>query len=142
PGGGPHVNVFSGPDLSVIDSFFAFDANFGGGVNVAAGDVDGDSRPDIIVGAGAGGGPHVKAFSGTDLSLRASFFAYGANFAGGVRVAVADVNGDGFGDVITAPGTGLGPTVEAFDVVPLSQVKTFAAFDPAFLGGVYVGAGA
>jgi FG-GAP-like repeat len=73
--GGPHVRVFSGVDLHELASFFAYDPAFQGGVRVAAGDVDGDGRADIITGAGPGGGPHVQVFSGRDLSLLTSFFA-------------------------------------------------------------------
>src|SRR4029079_11796360 len=51
------------------------------------GDVNGDGRADLITGAGPGGGPHVRAFSGLDHSELASFFAYPASFAGGVFVA-------------------------------------------------------
>ena len=51
-------------------------------MNVAAGDVDGDGLADIITGAGAGGGPHVRAFSGADLSELASFFAFDPAFPG------------------------------------------------------------
>ena len=69
PGGGPHVKVFDGVTHAVIDSFFAYDASFPGGVFVAAGDVNGDGKADIITGAGAGGGPHVKVFSGADRSV-------------------------------------------------------------------------
>ena len=43
-------------------------AAFPGGVNVAAGDINGDGRADIITGAGPGGGPHVQVFSGVDLT--------------------------------------------------------------------------
>ena len=64
PGGGPHVQVFSGATGTSIRSFFAYDPGFTGGVYVAAGDVDGDGAADVIRGAGPGGGPHVQVFSG------------------------------------------------------------------------------
>src|SRR5207244_1839112 len=63
-GGGPHVKIFDGATGDVIASFFAYDPGFRGGVNVAAGDVNGDGKADIITGAGPGGGPHVKVFDG------------------------------------------------------------------------------
>jgi uncharacterized protein (TIGR03118 family) len=137
-GGGPHVKAFSGADLSLLDSFFAYDPMFGGGVNVAAGDVNGDGKADIITGAGAGGGPHVKAFSGADLSLLASFFAFDVRFAGGVFVAAGDVNGDGKADIITGAGPGLNPQVNVFSGVDLSRLASFDAYDASFIGGVRV----
>src|SRR5262249_56211262 len=63
-GGGPEVRVFDGKTGTLIRDFFAFDATFTGGVRVAAGDVNGDGVADIIVGAGAGGGPEVRVFDG------------------------------------------------------------------------------
>jgi hypothetical protein len=141
PGGGPHIKVFDGSTGALVYSFMAFAPSFSGGVFVAAGDVNGDSHADIIVGAGPGGGPHVKVFSGANLSLLHSFMAYNMAFPGGVRVAAGDVTGDGRADVITGAGPGGGPTVEAFDGVTGQLVRSFMAYAPSFSGGVFVAAG-
>ena len=102
PGGAPHVKVFNGTDLSELASFFAFDPNFTGGVYVAAGDVTGDSLDDIIVGAGVGANGHVKIFDAQDSQLVSSFFAFGADFNGGVRVAAIDLDGDDLVELVAA----------------------------------------
>src|SRR5690606_760725 len=100
-GGGPHVRVFSGLDLSEMQSFFPFDINFGGGVRVATGDITGDTVPDIIAAAGPGGGPHVRVFDGSveqpivnPVNIPGAignFFAYDRSFRGGVFVASGDI---------------------------------------------------
>lgn len=111
-GGGPHVRVFT-PAGAVVSEFFAFDPAFTGGVNVAAGDTDGDGRAEVVTAAGAGGGPHIKVFA-ADGRTTASFYAYHAGFAGGVNVGVGDVTGDGRAEVVTGAGTGGGPHVKVF----------------------------
>jgi hypothetical protein len=148
PGGGPHVKVFDGVTGMEVRSFFAFDASFHGGVYVAAGrvadlattgDPAGDANADIMVGAGPGGGPHVKIFSGADGSVLRSFYAYDGSFRGGVRVAAADLTGDGLDELITGAGPGGGPHVQVFREGTGPELMSFFAFDPTFLGGVYVG---
>ncbi|MFL5341595.1 MAG: FG-GAP-like repeat-containing protein [Gemmataceae bacterium] len=141
PGGGPHVEVFDGVTGSLIRSFFAYSSSFTGGLYIAAGDVNGDGVADIITGAGSGGGPHVQVFDGKTGNVLKSFFAYGSTFTGGVHVAGGDVNGDGFDDIITAPGAGGGPQVRVRNGVSLADIYSFFAFDPSFTGGVYVAAG-
>lgn len=141
PGGGPHIKVFDGTNLNLLYSFYAFNGNFNGGVYVAAGDINGDNHADIIVGADAGGGPRVQVFSGKDGSLMRNFFAYDKFFLGGVRVAAADLNGDGIDDIITGAGPGGGPHVKAFDGRTGAQTLSFFAYDPGFMGGVYVAPG-
>lgn len=141
PGGSPHVRVFSGTDLSELASFFAFDPAFRGGVHVAAGDVNGDGRADIVTGAGSGGGPHVRVFSGQDLSELASFFAFDPAFRGGVTVAAGDVNGDGLSDIVSGAGPGGGPQVRVLSGRDLSELASLWAYDPAFMGGVQVATG-
>src|SRR5262249_36458394 len=95
----------------------------------------------LVTGAGAGGGPQVRVFDAESLAPKFSFFAYDAAFTGGVRVAVADVNGDGNLDIIAAPGPGGGPNVRVFDGTNGTLLSNFMAFDPGFTGGVNVAAG-
>ncbi len=141
-GGGPHVKVFSGLDGRELHNFFAFDSKFRGGIFVAAGDFNNDEKADIIVGAGAGGGPHVKVFDGATGSLLVdSFLAFDPGFLGGVRVAAGDVSGDGTPDIIVAAGPGGGPHVRVFSGADLSLLYSFFAYDPAFTGGVFVAVG-
>jgi hypothetical protein len=140
-GGGPHVKAFDGKTGALLMSFFAYDPAFAGGVFVAAGDVNGDGTPDIITGAGPGGGPHVKVFDGKTGAVIMSFFAYGASFTGGVSVAAADVNGDGKADIITGAGPGGGPHVKVFDGKTGAVIMSFFAYGAGFTGGVYVAAG-
>jgi hypothetical protein len=140
PGAGPHVKVFDGRTFQEIASFFAYDPGFQGGVFVAAGDVNGDGKADIITGADAGpSGGHVKVFDGVTHAEIRSFFAY-PGFAGGVRVAAGDVNGDGKADLITGAGPGAGPHVKVIDGFSGAELASFFAFG-SFQGGVYVAAG-
>jgi hypothetical protein len=140
-GGGPDVRVFDGSTGQLIREFLAFVPGFLGGVNVAAGDVNGDGYADVIAAADAGGGPQVEVFSGKDGTVLQSFFAYDPRFLGGVRVAAGDVDGDGHADIITAPGAGGGPDVRVFSGVTGAIIREFMAYAPGFLGGVYVAAG-
>ncbi|MFN4260117.1 MAG: choice-of-anchor Q domain-containing protein, partial [Gemmataceae bacterium] len=146
PGGGPHVRVYNA-DGSLRFSFFAFAPAFTGGVRVAVGDVNGDGTQDIIVGAGPGGGPHVRVFSGVDLTELASFFAFAPGFTGGVFVAAGNLNGDNFMEVIVGAGAGGGPHVRSFQIsggvatVLPGPLGNFFAYAPSFTGGVHVAAG-
>jgi hypothetical protein len=141
PGGGPIVTVFDGVTGAQLHSFSAFDAGFAGGVTVAAGDVNGDGKADVIVGAGPGGGPHVKVFDGVTGTELRNFDAFEATFLGGVSVAAGDVNGDGHADLVVGAGPGGGPHVRVFDGLSGGELHNFDAFDAQFLGGVTVATG-
>lgn len=135
PGGGPQVQVFTLAGKN-ITNFFAYDEGFRGGIDVAAGDVDGDGQDEIITGAGPGGGPQVRIFNSQGKVLR-SFFAYDENFRGGINIAAADLNGDGKVEIITGPRAGGGPQVKVFS--PRGKLRDqFMAYDPNFHGGIDV----
>lgn len=139
PGGGPRITVFSGLNLSVMQNFFAFEPTFRGGVQIASGQFNGDGNYDIIVGAGAGGGPRVKVFNGENLSVLQDFFAYDPSFRGGVYVAGGNVGG-GSGNIIVGAGAGGGPNVRVFDN-NASIIQNFFAYAVGFSGGVRVASG-
>lgn len=151
PGGGPHVKVFDGRTGQVIPgplgSFMAFDTSFTGGVFVGSGDVNGDGVDDIIVGADQGGGPHIKIFDGKTGAMLASFMAFDPDFLGGVRVAAGDVEGIGRADVVVGAGPGGGPHVRVYTLVNGAMVPlggpngSYFAYDPSFVGGVFVATG-
>ena len=88
--GPPHVKVFSGNGFGVIQSFFAYDPGFQGGVRVAAGaDLNVDGTDDIFTSAGFGGFQNLKAFSGGSAGLLESFLAPDTGNNGGMFVAIA-----------------------------------------------------
>lgn len=139
PGGGPAVTVYNGNGFSSLGAYFAFAPSFTGGIYVAAGDVNGDGRADIIAGAGAGGGPAVNVRSGNGFGDLGSFFAYDPSFTGGVRVAARDVNGDGRADIITGAGAGGGPNLRVFNGNGYGLMTSFFPFNPANTSGIFVG---
>jgi ELWxxDGT repeat protein len=116
------------------------------GVNVTVGDTSGDGKPEVILAPGYGGGPNVKVYQqntgpGYLFSLIGDFNAYAASYTGGVNVAVADVNRDGLGDIVT--GTGIWSNdVRVFSAGNgANMIMDFFAISPSFQGGVTVAAG-
>ncbi|CAN5552425.1 hypothetical protein BH11PLA2_BH11PLA2_05530 [soil metagenome] len=160
-GGGGRVSVFRYTDHAVIrvsDFFGIDDVNFRGGARVAAADLNGDGTPDLIVGAGFGGGPRVALFDGRSLSQSkptkfvGDFFAFpgdaSTKLRNGVYLTAGDINGDGKADLIFGAGPGGGPQVYALSGAKLlagdvagaqkSPLVSFFAFSIEDRGGVRV----
>jgi subtilisin-like proprotein convertase family protein len=123
------------------------------GVFVAAGDLDGDGRWELVTSADRGGGPVVRIWSDLDFDMKVfdnqvdSFNAYNSSFRGGVRVAVHNVNNVGGDEVVTAPGPPGrqvriwtdGDSDRAVSDQPLAD--QFSVYSSSFDGGLFVAAG-
>jgi suppressor of ftsI len=138
---------------ALLGSFLAYESGFQGGLFVAAGDINGDGRADVITGPGTGRRSTVKVIDAKKLNqgsptttikpsaLLANFLAYGRNFLGGVRVAAGDNNGNGRIDIVTGQGPGGGSRVKVFGGPDLMTMADFQPFGKNFGGGVFVGTG-
>lgn len=104
-----------------------------------------------MVAAGFGGGPRVAIFDGKTLrpgmspaKLTNDFFLFEEALRNGAYVAVGDIDGDGYGDLIGGGGSGGGPRIFILDGFDLTQNKkqtalaNFFAGDDTTRGGVTV----
>jgi hypothetical protein len=130
---------------------------------VAAGDIEGNGRIDLVTGPGPGREPLVKVIDGTKLdqvdpggeirasALLADFLPYDQPYRGGVYVGTGNIKGYAFTDVITGPGAGATPLVKVFGkpvttshqeggaAVGLQLIDSFFAYPEPYSGGVRVG---
>lgn len=158
PGTLARVRVFDGVTQAELFSIEPF-PDFSGGVFVAAGDLDGDGRADLVITPDEGGGPRARVFSGNGFRQLADFFGIeDTNFRGGVRPAIGDITGDGKADLVIAAGFGGGPRVAVFSGAKVAAEGTLATqgaalwnswkpfgdfllFDASLRNGAYVAAG-
>lgn len=105
PGGLPKVRFIDPTTGQVKKEITVFSERNRNGVSVAAGDLDGDHQADIAVGTGVGSKPTVVILN-TNGTTKGKIIPYPTSAAGGVSVAMADVNGDGTDELITVLGQG------------------------------------
>jgi CSLREA domain-containing protein len=149
-------------DSALLASFLAFNpALFLAGVNVGAGDINGDGFADVLLTTGPGAGNILKIVNGNqisvsapdgqiaDTSLQHFLFPFDQNFSQGVRLTATDLDGDGFDDLIVGKG-GMGfGFVRAFSGKGIQQLGSSTLPDPTqllaffayanYTGGVFVG---
>jgi hypothetical protein len=142
---GPHEARFfrKGGTSPPISNYPNNIAQPGIGTTVACADVDGNGRADIITGQAR------NATSSVNVTTRGqpnnppttflTYAPYATAFTGGVRLGAADLNGDGYADILTAPGPGGGPHVRGRNGIFDQYLLNLIAYEPNFTGGVFVG---
>ncbi len=161
-----YVRVFSGKNIQ--DNFTANPTNnlvptivgtlaaypgYAGPISVAAGDVNNDGNADLLLGGGdrslyAAYAPQPKVYYGANYSQTLQINAL-PNHNGLLQVGAADLNGDGYSEILFAGGTP-GATKEAsleihdgngaVNYGPGLYKKSFNPF-AGFLGSLFLGAG-
>ncbi|MGL6073520.1 MAG: hypothetical protein ACRC8S_05080 [Fimbriiglobus sp.] len=134
------ILVFN-PNGSIRTQFTPY-GNFTGGVRSAAAELTGDKFADIVTAPGPSMAPEVRIFDGRTNALIRSFLAYEESFTGGVFLASADLNQDGFDEVITSADVGGGPRIRVFDGRTNDVIADFLGIeDPRFRGGCRISVG-
>ena len=94
----------------------------------------------LIGGAGAGGGPRVKTFNGSNLNVINDFFAFAPSFLGGVYVSAGKFGTNTLDSIVVGQGAGGQPLVSIFDQ-NANLLQSFLAYESGFTGGVRVATG-
>jgi len=116
--------------------FLAFDKAYKNGLEVYAGDMDGDGKDEIVVSPHKGSAAKVKIFDGQG-TLRKNISAFSSAIKNGVNLTVGDINLDGKDDIIVATRGDAPPKVRAFDFSG-KEILNFTAYGNSFKGGVVV----
>lgn len=141
--GGPHVRIFSYTNsrIKVSSQFFAFPTNWRLNLDVAVVNLDGPLDPRVVVSAGPGSGPHVRIFRPSG-KLVDQFFVASSDWRGGVVASHADLDGDGWDELLTAAYSNGDPNVFVFKKNPKTgewqRVKVIAAYAPSFKQGIRI----
>jgi hypothetical protein len=140
------VKIYLGSDLAnsnatPVATVTGF-AGYKGGLNIAAGDYDGDGKGDLTIAtAGVGPGGAVITYkgngNGTFGSTLASFYPYTSGYQGGITVAMGDVDEDGKADIITGTGELQPAHVKVYSQG--SEIRNFYAFENSPGVASYVG---
>lgn len=136
--GGLPVRVYDGRDMSLLLEFVPF-AGWKGGLFAAGAPLAKDRR--ALVAVTAEGTQHVKLFDLAQGKEVDSFFAHDQKLPGGVRLAWADVNGDGVPDLLTVNGPSTAPTVvKVFNGKNREVLAEFPVLDAKYAGGGFIAA--
>ncbi len=112
------------------------------GITLTVGDLDGDGKSELVT-LPVTGSPEIKAFTFAGVpfvpagdTVAVDFTLSDPQFMGGARIAVADVDLDGSGEILVASPPGTRSVVMAFEIdgTPVSSWRPMQPFGPARVG--------
>jgi hypothetical protein len=136
------LNIFDGADSFKLKSaVFTLNDTFTGGVYVSSGDLNGDGRAEVIVGAGQGYTPTVVVYQGgTNLErIVTTFYAYDPAFLGGVRVGTSQATNSSAVNITTGSGVGSPVDIRVFSGTNFEMLDALFDVLPEMNDGVYMG---
>jgi lipoprotein-anchoring transpeptidase ErfK/SrfK len=139
-GGGPQVRVFDENGNALADgTFYAFARDFKGGVYLAACDIDGNGKDEVVTSAGRGGSPHVRLYDGRGNYLGIDYRPFDEIERGGVSIACANVDGGKEDEIVMALASFGPPQVKVYKTdAEQTILGDFYAYARTFYGGVQV----
>jgi len=128
-GGGPHIKVLTSSG-ELLSEFFAFEADYTGGVTLAVGDVaDSFGGKEILVAKAEGYQTILRIFS-FDGTLISEWYPFGEDFLGGVNLDVSPT-----GQILVSRAFGKSPLVRVMNRFGGLEAELMAYYDE-FPGGV------
>jgi parallel beta-helix repeat protein len=137
--GGDTLAVFDGTTGNQIYAVQPYGVGFTGGMNVAAGDVDGSGKVEIIVAPASGTGSNLEVLDGGTGAVLKTILGFSTTTKSGVTLAAGDVNGDGKMDIIAGMASGSSPQVKVFDETSGKVLQSFSIGSSAY-NGVFLAA--
>lgn len=110
----PVVRQYNYQGKLLSPEWLAFDKNFRGGINVAAGYLNNQERA-VVVSPQSGKAPTIRLYSLAGKLLSPEWLAFDKNFRGGVATAIGDISGDGQAEIVAVASIGGGPQVRIFN---------------------------
>lgn len=142
-GGKPEVRVYRATTGKLASKFSVYSGKYADGLSITGGFLLRGSEPNIVVGTGVGAAPQISVYT-VQGKLVTRFFPYLSKLRTGVNVAVADVDGDGNDDLVTAPAGNYAGLLRAYRYDPktkkFSRIAEFTAQTSKFKGGINIAA--
>jgi hypothetical protein len=140
PGTNGHVRIIDWLGQPVIykDGIFPFGRDSQGGAFVGVADVIAGGPVELLIGSGAGATPQLQVWSGR-YGYLGSFAPFDNDEKFGVRVAGADLNGDGRDEVVAAQAYS-GGKLHVYDGLTMTQLSALEPLGEDFDGGLQIAA--